>query len=120
MGGMMGGGKGGGGGGKTDTGGGVSPEQQALAQYTYGENVIGDRAKFAREGMGPSTNETLSVAGSRFKEAEDLAKMSDADFKAMQAFNQREANSLQQVAGSAGQLIGGLGGGGGGGGGGSF
>ena len=117
MGGMMGGGKGGGGG-KTSTAGGVSPEQQALAQYTYGENVIGDRQKFAQQGMGPSTNETLSVAGSRFKEAQDLAEMSDKDFKAMQAFNQQQANSLQSVAGSAGQLLGGLGGGGGGGGGG--
>jgi hypothetical protein len=109
----------GGGGDKTSTGGGVSPEQQGLAQYTFGENVIGDRQKFAgpgNTGMGPSTNESLAVAGSRFKEAKDLAEMSDKDFKAMQAFNQAQQNSLQQVAGQAGQLIGGLGGGGGSGG----
>jgi hypothetical protein len=117
MGGMMGGGGKGGG---TSTGGGVSPEQQALAQYTFGENVIGDRARFAgtgNMGMGPSTNLTLSVAGSRFKEAKDLAEMSDKDFKAMQAFNNAQQNSLAQTAGQAGQLLGGLGGGGGGGGG---
>ena len=113
----MGGGLGGfgGGGGKTSTQGGISPEQQALAQYTFGENVINDRSMFARQGMGPSTNETLAVAGSRFGEAEQAAKMSDADFKAMQAFNQQQANSLQSIAGQAGSLIGGLGGGGGGG-----
>src|SRR6516162_9094156 len=105
----------GGGGGKTSTAGGVSPEQQALAQYTFGENVIGDRARFAgrgNDGMGPSTNLTLATAGSRFKEAKDLAEMSDKDFKAMQAFNEQQGSALESVAGQAGQLLGGLGGGG--------
>jgi|SRR6516162_3442391 hypothetical protein len=106
MGGMM------GGGGKTSTAGGISPEQQALAQYTFGENVIGDRQRFAHEGMGPSTNETLRIAGSRFKEAEQLAEMSDKDFRAMQAFNQNQQNSLTQLAGQVGQGVGGLVGGG--------
>jgi hypothetical protein len=108
MGGMM-----GGGGGKTDTSGGVSAEQQALAQYTFGEDVIADRQRFAQQGMGPSTNLTQSIAGSRFGEAKKLAEMSDADFKAMQAFNEKQANSLQSVAGQFGQALGSIGGGGG-------
>jgi len=109
----------GGGGGKTSTAGGVSPEQQALAQYTFGEKVIGDRQKFAGSenmGMGPSTNLTQAIGGSRFGEAKQLADMSDKDFKAMQAFNEQQGQALEQVAGQAGQLFGGLGGGGGGGG----
>src|SRR5262245_42434259 len=113
----MGGGKGGGG---TSTHGGISPEQQALAQYTFGENVIGDRQKFSQAGsqMGPSTNLSLAVAGSRFGEAKQAAEMSDKDFAAMQRFNEQQASALENAAGQAGQLIGGLAGGGGGGGGG--
>jgi hypothetical protein len=111
MGGMMGGGD------KTSTQGGISPEQQALAQYTFGQNVIGDRALFGGTsgpgaGMGPSTNETQAVAGSRFHEAEQAANMSDADFKAMQAYNQQQSNALTSIAGQAGQALGSIGGGG--------
>jgi hypothetical protein len=108
---------------KTSSQGGVSPEQQALAQYTFGQNVVGDRALYGGTqgpgaGMGPSTNATAAVAGSRFHEAEQLAQMSDADYKAMLQYNQNQISSLTNIAGQAGQALGGLGGGGGGGGGG--
>jgi hypothetical protein len=98
---------------KTNASGGISPEQQALAQYTFGESVIGDRQQFAGQGMGPSTSETQAVGGSRFGEAQQAAQMSDADYQAMVAYNQQQINSLTQAASGAGSLLGGLGGGGG-------
>jgi hypothetical protein len=121
MGGMMGGGKGGGG----DTGGGVSPEQAALAQYTQGQGELEQMAYFAggpggQGGMGPSTNLTQAIGGTRFKQAEDLAKQSDANAKAQAAFNAQQGSALEQIAGQAGQALGAAGGGGGGGGGGGI
>lgn len=122
----MGGGMMGGGGGKggDTSGGGVSPEQAALAQYTFGQNELRAQGQFAGLGMGPSTGETQAVGGARFQQAEDLAKMSDANAKAMQAFNQQQNSALQQLVSSAipggGGGGGGAGGGSGGGGGGGF
>jgi hypothetical protein len=111
MGGMMGGGKGGG-----DTSGGVSPEQAALAQYTQGQGELGQMSLFGdRLGMGPSTNLTQAIGGTRFKQAEDLAKESDANAKAQAAFNAQQGSALESIAGQAGQALGSGGGGGGGG-----
>jgi hypothetical protein len=77
-----------------------------LHPFLGGENVLGDRQAYAQRGMGPSTNETMSVAGSRFGEAKMAAEMSDEDAKAMQKFNEQRANSLEALAGQAGQLAG--------------
>lgn len=99
-------------GGKDTSAGGVSKEQEALAQYTFGAKQIGDEQKFASLGMGPSTNQTQAIGGARFGEALDLAKMSDADAKAMQQFNQQQTSALTSLVSG---IAGGLGGGGGGG-----
>jgi hypothetical protein len=116
MGGLMGGGGKGG-----DTSGGVSPEQAALAQYTQGQGQLGAMSEFAggpgQPSMGPSTNLTQAIGGTRFQQAENLAKMSDADAKAQAAFNAQQSSALESIAGQAGQALGSLGGGGGGGGG---
>lgn len=101
-----------GGGSKVSTAGGISPEQQALAQYTFGEANIGDRQTFAQAGMGPSTSESVAIGGHRFGEAKQAAEMSDADYKAMVAYQQQQQNSLASIAGQAGQILGGGGGGG--------
>jgi hypothetical protein len=116
MSGLMGGGKGG------DTSGGVSQEQAALAQYSQGQGELGAMSQFAGQGlgMGPSTNLTQAIGGTRFKQAEDLAKMSDADAKAQAAFNAQQSSALQQLVSSAIPGGGGGGGGGSGGGGGGF
>ena len=104
------------------TSGGVSEEQKALAQYTQGQGELNQMSAFATMpgggGMGPSTNLTQAIGGTRFKEAFDLARMSDEDAKAQAAFNAQQGSALEQIAGQAGQLLGSAGGGGGGGGGG--
>jgi hypothetical protein len=115
MGGMLGGGGKGG-----DTSGGVSEEQKALAQYTQGQGELEQLALFAggpggQGGPGPSTMGTQAIGGTRFKQAENLAKMSDEDAKAQAAFNAQQGNALEQIAGQVGQLAGGGGGGSGGG-----
>jgi hypothetical protein len=89
------GGKGGGGGGMGGKGGGAgsgpSPEQAALAQYHFGENLIKNRATF---NMGPSTMETMAAAGSKNQWAKEMAKAGNANMDA-----QNTANSqLQQLA----------------------
>jgi hypothetical protein len=117
MGGMMGGGGGGKGGGDT-TAQGVSPEQQALAQYTFGQGALNAETSFADQGnvgMANSTGATQAVGGARFKEAKDLSEMAFKDTQAQNQFNQQQASALEQLAGQAGQAFGGGGGGGGGG-----
>ena len=111
---MAGGGKGGGlKTGNADPNAGITPEQQALAQYHFGENVIGDRQQYAHLGMGPSTNETGTIAGSRFGEVKEAADLQHKDYLAMQQFDQAQNAAKQQQAGQAGSLLGSLGGGGG-------
>jgi hypothetical protein len=88
-----GGGKGGGGGG---AGSGPSPQQAALAQYTYGENLLKNRAQFQ---MGPSTMETMAAAGSKNQWALQMAQAGDQN---MQAQNQA-SSQLSQLANQQGQ-----------------
>jgi hypothetical protein len=117
MGGMLSGGGGKGGGNTTAQG--VSPEQQALAQYTFGQGALNAETSFADQGnvgMGESTGATQAVGGARFKEAKDLSEMAFKDTQAQNQFNQQQASALEQLAGQAGQAFGGGGGGGGGGG----
>lgn len=113
-----GGGKGGGGKGQQQASG-VSPEQAALAEYTFGQGAIGEESQFANEGnigLGESTMLTQAIGGKRFGEAKQLADMAQADASAQNSFNQQRSSALEQLAGQAGQAFGGLGGGGGGGG----
>lgn len=114
---MIGGG-GGKGGGQDTAGTGVSPEQQALAEYTFGQGALKAESDFANEGnigLGPSTMTTQAVSGPRFGEARQLADMSHEDAKAQAAFNQQQESALEKIAGQAGQAFGAGGGGGGGG-----
>lgn len=110
-----GGGKGGGSKGEQATaGGGVSPQQMAFAQYTFGENEVKNAQTFAGTPM--STGLTQADAGAFAGEVHDLGSMSDKDAKAMAGFidqqNQQAKQGITQVAGGLGSLAGGGGGGG--------
>ena len=86
--------------------GGVTPQQTALADYDYGQNLTQGQAQFegSDQGGGPSlsTMATQVAGGANMGKAETLAKLSDTDqdasFKAFQnAENidqQNNANSL--------------------------
>lgn len=109
-----GGGKGGSKGEQATAGGGVSPQQMAFAQYTFGENETKNAQTFAGTPM--STGLTQADAGAYAGEAHQLGQMSDADAKAMAQFidqqNAQAKQGLTQGIGALGSLAGGGGGGG--------
>ena len=86
--------------------GGVTPQQTALADYDYGQNLTQGQAQFEGSDQGGvpslSTMATQVAGGANMGKAETLAKLSDTDqdasFKAFQnAENidqQNNANSL--------------------------
>ena len=63
--------------------GGVTPQQQALSEYDYGQNLTEGQAQFegTGEGGGPSlsTMATQVAGGANTGKALDLAKMSDVN-----------------------------------------
>jgi hypothetical protein len=73
---------------------GVSPEQAALAQYSYGQNLLKNEQTFSG-GTGHSTMATQGAGGARFKEAFDVATESDKNLAA-------QFTQLQQLASNAG------------------
>lgn len=87
-----GGGKGGGGGGGNKT----SPEQAALAQYHYGENLLKARAGYASHGTGESTMATQASGGARNQFAKEMAQASDKN-------SELQALAGQQLQGIGGQ-----------------
>ena len=64
-------------GGKVTAGGGISPQQMALSQYGFGENVIGNAAQFAQMPM--STGLTQADIGSGAAAALSEASQSNID-----------------------------------------
>ena len=57
--------------------GGITPEQQALTQYTLGQNLLADESQFASSGTGESTMKTQATGGARIAKAEQAGKISD-------------------------------------------
>src|SRR3974390_669110 len=109
MGGMMGGG--GSKGANATAGGGVSPEQTALAQYDFGQAGQHTNQTFSQIPL--STNKTQAWTGDYGSQAFQLASMSDKDAQAMaQAINQ-QANQTMQGIGQLASGLGSLAGGGG-------
>jgi|SRR5215471_7263877 len=102
------------------TAGGVAPTpfQQALAQYTAGQQSLGAKQTFGGTGMGISTGETQGEAGALAAGALQASEESQADTAALQNLINQNFNKFAGGLGSALGGIGGkLGGGGGGGGG---
>lgn len=93
------------------SGGGISPQQQALAQYTMGEQSLKGASDFASSGMPVSTGETWAAGVAPMVDKAYLeARMSDADAAAMQATQSAKNNSIGQGIGSLGSSKGGGGG----------
>jgi len=87
--------KGGGGGGAGGAGG-ISPEQAALAQFHFGQDLLHARSTFAGTGTGASTMATQAAGGARLKEALELARASNAN-------QQAAAQQQQQLQGATDQ-----------------
>ncbi|HEX3525159.1 MAG TPA: hypothetical protein VHT52_24105 [Stellaceae bacterium] len=90
------------------SGGGISPQQQALAQYTMGEQSVQGASEFAGSGMPVSTGETWAggvapmVTG-----AYTAARTSDADAAAQQSALSSKFSQAGSNVGQLGSLAGG-------------
>lgn len=63
--------------------GGITPEQQTLADFTYGQDLTGQASLFGGSGTGMSTMATQGAEGAKNAEALQTGGMSDADQNAM-------------------------------------
>lgn len=97
---------------KATSGGGVSPQQQAYAQYTFGQNELANSQSFSSIPM--STGHTQADAGAFAGEAFQLGQMSDQDAAAMTSFINNQKSQATSGIGALGSTLGGGGGGGGG------
>lgn len=94
------------------SGGGISPQQQAFANYTMGEQSIKGASDFGNSGIPVGTGETwASTVGPSFQGAKMEAQMSDADAAAMQKTLSSKFSSAGQGVGQLGGALGGKGGG---------
>jgi hypothetical protein len=90
--------------------GGVTPQQQSLAEYDYGQNLLEGLAEYQGQGQGGgpimSTMATQTAGGAREGEALDLSRLSDTNQTAMYNANQQaisdqqsnQANALNQIS----------------------
>lgn len=84
--------------------GGITPQQQDLAQYTYGENLLGQGSMFANEHLGASTMATQGAEGARNTMAQQQGQMSDVDQEAMYQLYQNDVQSQIQALQNQSQL----------------
>lgn len=79
--------------------GGITPQQQALADYTRGQGYVGTENQFGKAGTGMSTMDTQAESGNEFAKAKLEGSMSDIDQTAMYDLYQNDVNSeLQTLA----------------------
>lgn len=90
---------------KLTASGGITPEQQALAQYHLGQGAIQDEFRFSQ--MPHSTNVTQAIGGAQAGAAKEAGQMSRADAAAQAAFlNAQNANLTSGVGGALGSIAG--------------
>lgn len=83
---------------KATAGGGISPDQQALAQYHFGQGAVKAESDFAP--IAHSTNETQAISGARAGAAKEAAQQSQADAAAQQQFINQQTGNLTSGVGS--------------------
>ena len=81
--------------------GGITPQQQDLAQFTYGQNLLGQSSLFGGSGTGDSTMATQGAEGARNTMAQQQGQMSDIDQEAQYQLYQNDVQSqIQQLQNS--------------------
>lgn len=76
--------------------GGITPQQEALGQYSYGEDLLAQGNLFASSGTGESTMATQGAEGAKNTEAEQMAQMSDTNQEAQYKEYQNQLQGFQQ------------------------
>jgi len=104
--------------------GGITPEQQTLANYTLGQDLTGQASLFGGSGTGMSTMATQGAEGAENTQAQQIGAMSDTNQNALYTdyenqvkaeeqglqnqitLGNQNASSLSSLAGAAGNLFG--------------
>lgn len=90
---------------KLTAGGGITPEQASLAQYTMGQGEIADMSQFSQ--MPHSTNLTQAISGTKAAGVQQAGQMSQQDTAAMTQFlNQQNSQLTQGIGGAIGSIAG--------------
>ena len=79
--------------------GGITPQQQELGQYSYGQDLLAQGNLFAGDkgmGTGMSTMATQGAEGAKNTEAQQLAGYSDTDQGAMYQLYQNQVGGFEQ------------------------
>lgn len=76
--------------------GGITPQQQALGQYSYGQDLDAQANLFGSSGTGMSTMATQGAEGAKNTEAEQMAQMSDTNQGAQYEQYQNQLQGFQQ------------------------
>jgi hypothetical protein len=76
--------------------GGITPEQQSLANFSFGQDLLGQGAAFGDEGLGQSTMATQGAEGAANTQAQQEGGMSDADQEAMYQLYQNNVSAQEQ------------------------
>jgi hypothetical protein len=76
--------------------GGITPEQQALADFTYGQNLLGEANAYGTSGLGQSTMATQGAEGAATGRAQQMGQMSDINTGAEYGAYQNQVANLEQ------------------------
>jgi hypothetical protein len=76
--------------------GGITPQQQTLANYTYGQDLGAQANLFGGSGTGMSTMATQGATGAKNTEAQQQGSMSDTDAEAMYKDYQNQVSAEEQ------------------------
>lgn len=78
-----------------ESAGGVTPQQQDLGEYSYGQDLLGERALFGGTNTGESTMATQGAGGAAMTKAQQLGQRSDIDQEAQYNLYQNDIQGLE-------------------------
>ena len=76
--------------------GGVTPQQDALGQYTYGQDLLAQGNLFGSSGTGMSTMATQGAEGAKNTEVQQLAGASDTNQNAQYDLYKNQLTGFEQ------------------------
>ena len=76
--------------------GGITPQQDALGQYSLGENLLAQANQFGSSGTGDSTMATQGAEGATNATAMQVAGMSDTNEAAQYGLYQNDLSAMEQ------------------------
>lgn len=76
--------------------GGITPQQQSLADFTYGQNLVGEAGQFTNPGDAMSTMATQGAEGAANTKAQTMGEMSDTDQNAMYQDYENQVAATEQ------------------------